>query len=91
MLNEVETSNAGEKFQLVIEIAGFRYNSEVDENDISLSDPVDFEHDETNEFDAKAILIKLNGKKLGYVDIGRTELFHHYMSQGYSAKAKASS
>jgi hypothetical protein len=76
--------NAGDRFQLVIEIAGFRYHSEIQASNIQLDANVFFEDDDPNPADSEAIRVKYDGKKIGYVDRIRKDIFNRYMSLGYN-------
>lgn len=69
-------------FEFIIEIAGFRYNSEVSADELAAGSPVSFARESTNAYDPRAIRIEMNGKKLGYVDRGRLGLFHSHLDAG---------
>lgn len=69
-------------FELIIEIAGFRHESEVTPEKLSLEDKVDFVTEPENRHDPKAIRIEKDGEKLGYVDRGRLKLFHKHIQSG---------
>ena len=71
--------NAVAPFELIIEIAGFRYESGVNVEDVTLEGEVAFFPEPDHQHDNRAIRIEQNGKKLGYVDRGRTELIHSYL------------
>lgn len=69
-------------FEFIIEVAGFRHVTEVTIESIPIGQAVRFVPEPTNKYDPKAILVKMNDKKLGYVDRGRLELFHRHLSNG---------
>lgn len=71
-----------EPYELIIEIAGFRYASEVPIDNLSEEQAVDFVRDSENPHDARAIRIEHNGRKLGYLDRGRLDLFHKHLDAG---------
>lgn len=63
-------------FSFVIEIAGFRYADEMKAVDLNKGEIVHFKPETNNSYDSKAVRIEKNGIKLGYVDRGRTFIFH---------------
>lgn len=73
---------ANEPFEFITEIAGFRHASEINAEDIAIGSAVSFVREPMNEYDSRAIRIEMNGKKLGYVDRGRLELFHKHFNAG---------
>ena len=76
------------EFEVIIEVAGFRYESEVDIADINLNDNISFTPEPDNNFDKNAIRIELGGAKLGYVSRGHIELFQRCLAGGYSVEAE---
>lgn len=76
--------NVNGPFEVIVEIAGFRHESKVDPEDLKTGDEVSFKLEPNNQFDSKAIRIEQNGKKLGYVDRGRLDLFHRHLRSGHS-------
>ena len=75
-------TNADGPFEFIVEVAGFRHESQVDVDDIALEANISFIPEPTNTFDAKAIRIELHGQKLGYVDRGRVDIFHRHLQKG---------
>ena len=75
--------NVNGPFEVIVEIAGFRHESEVDPEDLKLGEEVSFKPEPDNSYDSKAIRIEQNGKKLGYVDRGRLDLFHRNLRSGH--------
>lgn len=70
-------------FEVIIEVAGFRHESEVDSEMLRLGDEVIFQPEPENTHDSKAIRIEHEGRKIGYVDRGRLELFHRHLRSGH--------
>ncbi len=75
--------NADGAFEFIVEVAGFRHESEVAVDDIPLEANVSFIPEPSNTVDDMAIRIELNGQKLGYVDRGRLDLFHRHLQAGH--------
>ena len=76
--------NASGPFEFIAEVAGFRHEHEIPAESIELNAVVDFVPEPDNHKDANAIRIEMNGYKLGYVDRGRTQLFHRHLEQGHA-------
>ena len=76
------------EFEVIIEVTGFRYESEVDIDAINLNDNISFTAEPDNNFDMNAIRIELGGVKLGYVSRSHTELFQRCLAGGYSIEAE---
>lgn len=70
------------QFEVIIEIAGFRHNSEIDIELINIGDQVEFISEPENSHDSSAVKIISSGKLLGYVDHGRANLFQQQLTQG---------
>ncbi|WOG27889.1 HIRAN domain-containing protein [Endozoicomonas sp. 8E] len=75
--------NALQPFELITEVAGFRHEAEVTQDDIAIDAPVQFVAEPDNVYDNQAIRIELNGRELGYVDRGRLSLFHRLLNAGH--------
>lgn len=71
-----------ERFEVLLEIAGFRHESEVLPEDLEEGGPVMFSPEPTNSYDPKAIRMESKGRKLGYVPRGHLELLQRVMTQG---------
>lgn len=69
-------------FELIIEIAGFRYESEIAVEMVTTGGAVEFVPEPDNNCDPNAIRIECGGKKIGYVARGRLELFHTHLNRG---------
>jgi hypothetical protein len=76
--------NTNEPFEFITEVAGFRHESEVSADTITIDTSVQFHPEPGNQYDKNAIRIEMDGKKLGYVDRGRLELFHRHLMEGHS-------
>lgn len=68
--------------EVVIEVAGFRYQKAVPSDDIHMGDPVTFKVEPDNVHDQHAIAIFYRGSKIGYVDRARATSFHLWLSKG---------
>jgi HIRAN domain len=58
---------AGDRFDLMIEIAGYRYYLE-DHPPVEVGDTVSFKAEPTNQHDPNAVLISAGGIRIGYVN-----------------------
>lgn len=67
-------------FEVLIEIAGFRHESELSISEVNIGDSVQFYEESDNPFDANAIAIRSNGQKLGYVPRGHLAMLHRMLS-----------
>lgn len=81
-------SNVESEFELIIQIAGFRHNTEVSTDEINIGDAITFVQEPENKNDCHAIRIDLDGNKLGYVDRGRTALFEKYLQGNYQIEGE---
>ena len=75
--------NATQPFEFITEVAGFRHESEIKPDEIALDDSVQFIPEPENPHDSNAIRIEMAGRKLGYVDRGRLDLFHRLLNTGH--------
>ncbi|MTI11593.1 HIRAN domain-containing protein, partial [Sansalvadorimonas verongulae] len=75
-------------FELILEVAGFRYESEVPAAEIEKGDEITFTPEPDHKHDSGAIRIDRAGKKLGYVDRGRTQLLHSYLEKGHKVSGE---
>lgn len=71
-----------EVFEILIEIAGFRHETEVKAETLKAGDSIRFVIEPDNSVDNDAILIEHAGHKLGYVPRGHLDMFHRMLSQG---------
>lgn len=53
--------------ELLIEVAGFRYQDDVSVDELSVGMPVTFRHEPENIHDNKALAVEWNGRRIGYV------------------------
>jgi hypothetical protein len=80
--------NVANAFELIIEIAGFRHRSQIPTDELNIDSQIKFFQEPENKSDSDAIRIEHDGKILGYVDRGRTELFNKYLNSGYELSGK---
>jgi hypothetical protein len=73
-------------FELVLEVAGFRYQQASAAN-LTLGEPVEFVPEPDNEFDQYAVAIHYNGQRIGYVGRAHIGAFHIWMERGYVVNA----
>jgi len=66
--------------EFMTEVAGFRHQS-LPASAISEGDKVDLQPEPQNEFDSKAILLSVNGQKIGYINRAQTAPFHDWLSR----------
>ncbi|MFC4932806.1 HIRAN domain-containing protein [Massilia sp. GCM10023247] len=81
-----DLSDACPPFDLIIEVAGFRHQKDIDVNDIYLGDPVDFKAEHENSHDPNAVGIYYSGVRIGFVDRAQAPSFRKWMRQGFSVK-----
>ena len=61
-LEDIET-----RCELLLEVAGFRYASDLALSEINASDPVQFVEEPRNQHDTQAAAVHLRGLKIGYM------------------------
>jgi len=66
--------------EFMTEVAGFRHQP-LPAGAVSEGDKVDLLPEPHNEFDSSAILLSVNGQKIGYVNRAQTAPFHEWLSQ----------
>lgn len=66
--------------EFLMEVAGFRYVTNVKVSDIRVGAPVSFEEESDNKVDRRAVRIVLDGKRIGYVNRGQLDAFHRWLS-----------
>lgn len=69
-------------FEVLIEVAGFRHESELGISEVKSGDEVQFLEEPDNPFDADAIQVRGKGCKLGYVPRGHLDMLHRMLSDG---------
>ncbi|BCB09488.1 hypothetical protein HHSLTHF2_33780 [Vreelandella venusta] len=74
--------NPPEAFEVLIEIAGFRHESQIEITDIQVGSSVQFVVEPKNPVDAGAIRIESAGRKLGYVPRGHLDMLHRMLKEG---------
>lgn len=65
--------------EFLMEVAGFRYNSRINIENIELNSAVTFESEPENQVDHQAIKILYKGSKIGYVPRDLLEEFHQWL------------
>ncbi|AXY41790.1 MULTISPECIES: HIRAN domain-containing protein [Halomonas] len=71
-----------EAFEVLVEVAGFRHEAELDASDLSKGEPVQFVPEPENQVDAHAIRMESAGRKLGYVPRGHLDMLHRMLDRG---------
>lgn len=74
--------NPPEAFEVLIEIAGFRHESQIAITDLQTSSGVQFVAEPENSVDVDAIRIESAGCKLGYVPRGHLAMLHRMLKAG---------
>lgn len=74
--------NPPEAFEVLIEIAGFRHESQLDITDLQIGCSVQFVPEPENPVDTAAIRIESAGRKLGYVPRGHLDMLHRMLKEG---------
>lgn len=74
--------HAGEQFEFVLEVAGFRHESTIPAAQIEVGERVTFHPEPENKFDRNAIRIELHGTKIGYVARGHAPIIRNFLNQG---------
>ncbi|MFB9868834.1 HIRAN domain-containing protein [Vreelandella sulfidaeris] len=74
--------NPPEAFEVLVEIAGFRHESQLDITDLQVGCGVQFVPEPENPVDAAAICIESAGRKLGYVPRGHLDMLHRMLEEG---------
>jgi hypothetical protein len=62
-----------EAFEVLLEVAGFRHEAELDASELNKGDPVQFVPEPENPVDTQAIRMESAGRKLGYVPRGHLD------------------
>ncbi|WP_280547034.1 HIRAN domain-containing protein [Halomonas sp. 11-S5] len=71
-----------EAFEVLVEIAGFRHEAELNAAELSEGDPVQFVPEPENSVEAQAIRMESAGHKLGYVPRGHLDMLHRMLDRG---------
>lgn len=79
-----DLAEASTPFEIVLEIAGFRHQSEYRPSDLAVGESVEFVPDPENAHDSMAISIRRNGKMLGWVSRQHLHEFHEWYRNGFS-------
>lgn len=75
-------------FEFIIEVVGFRYESEVPISEIEIGCRSSFACDPQNKWDPRAIKIVIDGHAVGFVDHARVGLFHRLFDDGAKVDAE---
>lgn len=70
------------EFEFVLEVAGFRHESEISPDSLMLGSLIQFRAEPMNQYDSQAIRVEHNGSKLGYVARSNLLLMHRMLKQG---------
>lgn len=71
-----------QEFEVLVEIAGFRYESKLKISEIEIGDAIQFEPEPENTVDASAIRMMARGRKLGYVPRCHLDMLHRMLAEG---------
>lgn len=71
-----------EVFEVLVEVAGFRHESELSVGELQEGDSVQFVAEPGNPDDTKAIRMESAGHKLGYAPRGHLDMLHRMLDQG---------
>lgn len=71
-----------EAFEVLLEVAGFRHEAELEPGELNEGDLVRFVPESGNVYDRQAIRVECQGRKLGYVPRGHLEMLHRMLDQG---------
>ncbi|TVU91981.1 HIRAN domain-containing protein [Vreelandella titanicae] len=74
--------NPPETFEVLIEIAGFRHESQLEVTDLPAGSSVQLLPEPENPMDAAAIRIESAGRKLGYAPRGHLDMLHRMLKEG---------
>jgi hypothetical protein len=77
-----------EAFEVLIEIAGFRHEAEINVKQLEENDGIQFTLEPDNQFDPLAIRMESAGHKLGYVPRGYLDAFHRLIAGGASLEGE---
>lgn len=69
-------------FEVLIEVAGFRYEAEVAVETLQAGDSIQFAEEPENCIDPEAIRMEYKSQKLGYVPRGHLTMLHRMLSEG---------
>lgn len=75
-------------FEFMIEVAGFRYESDLPIAEIRIGSGASFICDPQTKWDPRAIKVVIDGHSVGFVDHARVELFHRLFDDGANVGAR---
>lgn len=67
--------------EFLMEVAGFRYISNLSVDDIIVGTEVFFKPEPDNPFDPRAIMVMIDRRKIGYVNRGLLDSFHQWIKE----------
>lgn len=68
-------------YEFLMEVAGFRHNSKIPIADIAMNSAITFDLEPDNLVDSEAIMILLDGHKIGYVPRSLLPHFHKWLAE----------
>jgi hypothetical protein len=68
--------------ELVLEIAGYRHHGHKLSDQPKVGDQLEFVPEPDNEYDERAIAVKVGAKTIGYVNRLQTSTFHEWLPEG---------
>ncbi|EPC00318.1 hypothetical protein L861_07420 [Litchfieldella anticariensis FP35 = DSM 16096] len=71
-----------EIFEVLLEVAGFRHESQVEVGELKEGDSIRFFPEPGNAYDSQAIRVECHGRKLGYAPRGHLDMLHRMLEQG---------
>lgn len=71
-----------EAFEVLVEVAGFRHEAEVEAGELREGEAVQFVAEPGNPHDPKAIRMENAGRKLGFVPKGHLDMLHRMVKEG---------
>ncbi|CAM3518404.1 HIRAN domain-containing protein [Halomonas lysinitropha] len=74
--------DAPEAFEILIEVAGFRHEAELEVGELQEGDAIQFVTEPGNAHERTAIRMESGGRKLGYVPRGYLDMLHRMLDRG---------
>jgi hypothetical protein len=76
VVNPLECAN--ERFELMLEVAGYRYYAK-ETRATSVGDIASFQPEPSNEHDPNAVMVRVDGQRIGYVNRLQAPAFHRWL------------
>jgi hypothetical protein len=70
-----------DRVDLMLEIAGYRYYADAARDRACVGTAVDLVPEPTNEHDANAVMIKVEGQRIGYINRLQASTFHRWLAE----------